>query len=140
MRFCFLLSRRSFVAVICAAVLFILISGELKTALIPKIKDGADNLGRVNYILSLGYKVEETPILVKETVLPSNYPETFNQYILLQNSAGFPFEQFKGEKIVIYEYEDIQGNVISIVVSNGEIIGGHVLDGTSYEIKPLKKG
>lgn len=138
MKFYFLLSRRSFVAVICATVLFVLLLGEFKTAILPKTKDGLDNFSRVNYILSLGYKVEETPLSVKETVLPQIFPQDFRNYLSLQKDDGFPFEQFNGEEITVYDYADNQGNVITLVVSKGEIIGGHVLDGVTYKVKSLK--
>ncbi len=139
MKFYFLLSRRCFVAIVCAIFLLVLLLGELKAATNEKTKDGADNFSRVNFILSLGYKVKETPVSVKKTVLPQNYFEGFNEYVLMQTNTGFPFEQFKGENIDVFEYTDEEENFITLIVSNGQIIGGHISDGVNHKIKPLEE-
>ena len=134
-----MLSRNGFIAIISAVVLAFLLLGTLKTALIPEIRDGETNEIRVNYLLSLGYKVSETPVSFKETVVPNCYGKEYEKYLSLQAKAGFPLTDYKGNSVQIYEYKDDLDNKITLIVAEGKIIGGHVYSAETSEIKPLQK-
>ncbi len=138
MKVYFMLSRNSFVAVLCAVVLIFMLCVTFKTALIPKVKDGATNESRVNYILSLGYTVYETPVASKQTVIPESYGKVYEDYVALQTASGFPLGDFRGCSAWIYEYKDDLDNKITLIVAEDEVIGGHIIVDGSGEPKPLQ--
>ena len=139
MKVYFMLSRNGFIAIISAVLLVFLLLGTLKTALIPEIRDGATNESRVNYLLSLGYKVSETPVSFKETVVPNSYGKEYEKYLSLQAKSGFFLTDYKGHSVQIYEYKDDLNNKITLIVAECKIIGGHILIAEVSEIKPLQK-
>ncbi len=139
MKVYFMLSRNGFIAIICAVVLAFLLLGTLKTTLIPEIRDGDTNENRVNYLLSLGYKVSETPASFKETVVPNSYGDEYEKYLSLQAKSGFPLTDYKGNSVQIYEYKDDFDNKVTLIVAEGKIIGGHIFGAETGGIKPLQK-
>ncbi|MBE6769271.1 MAG: DUF4830 domain-containing protein [Ruminococcaceae bacterium] len=138
MKVYFMLSRNGFIAIISAVVLAFLLLGTLKIAVIPEIRDGITNESRVNYLLSLGHKVSETPVSFKETVVPNSYGAEYEKYLSLQTKSGFPLSDYKGNSVQIYEYEDDLNNRITLIVADGKIIGGHICSAEVNEIKPLQ--
>ncbi len=139
MKIYFMISRSGLVATISGLVLSLLLLGALKTALIPEIRDGDTNEGRVNYILSLGYKAHETPVSFKETVVPNSFGQEYEEYLSFQTKFGFPLADYKGQKVQIYEYKDDLDNKITLIIAEGKIIGGHIFGAEMSEMKPLQK-
>ena len=133
----FILSRNGFVATICVVLLTFLMLGVLKTALIPKPKDGDTNENRVNYLSALGYKVEETPIMTKETVIPFDFGDEFKEYLNFQKDSGFPLGDYLGEAVTVYKYKG-ENEMVTLIVFQGDVIGGHVENENGEG--PLEKG
>ncbi len=139
MKVYYLISHNNFIAIICVTVLLFMLCGQLKTILTPAPQDGATNAERVDYLLSLGYEVDETPVNQKQSVIPRKFGEAYEEYLLEQAEAGFPLEDYKGQNVSIFDYRDRNGEIITLIVSQNEIIGAHLTDKETAEFKPLKK-
>ena len=73
--------------VLAAAV--ILLAGALGRRSGGSVIRAGTNEERVAYLQSLGWEVEETPILEQEITLPKEFPDVLDQYNELQRQQGF---------------------------------------------------
>jgi hypothetical protein len=63
------------------------------------------NEDRVAYLESFGWKVNPTAIAVEELLIPSEFDDTYDEYLALQTSQGFDLTRYKGKKVKRYAYE-----------------------------------
>jgi hypothetical protein len=84
------------------------------------------------YLSSLGWKVEEEPIEVKEIVIPREFTGVYADYIELQKSQGYTIDQYGGMDAVRYtfrvlNYPSGEDNIVADVVVHGTtIIAGDI--------------
>ena len=75
--------------------------------------DGADaaaidistNEGRVAFLGTYGWEVNETPVETQEVRIPEEMNEVFEKYNELQRSQGFDLSDFAGRQVKRYVYE-----------------------------------
>ncbi len=99
-----------------------------------------------------GWEIAEDPLEVKETVIPTEFNESYKQYNELQKKQNFNLEKYCGTRVKSWSYEIlnypgyensdgvIRGNLLTC---NGKIIGGDIcsielggfMHGFSPEIK-----
>ena len=99
--------RRGAVKVILFGVLaaaVILLAGALGRRSVRNVIRAGTNEERVAYLQSLGWEVEETPILEQEITLPKEFPDVLDQYNELQRQQGFDLEEYAGKKLTLYTY------------------------------------
>lgn len=123
---------------------FLVIGGTIavsknRTATVGNFKDislnGETAADRKAFFSQFGWTVSEDPIEVKETVIPSEFDESYLKYNELQKEQNFDLEKYKGVRVKSWSYEItnypgyentdsvIRGNLITL---NGKIIGGDI--------------
>ncbi len=136
--FLFLTKRKIFIAL---AVVLIAFSVAVKTVCTNFAQiSGATPKERLTYITSLGYNVEESSALGKQTVIPTVFSDVYKNYNKIQKSAGFDLTDYKGKSVTIYTYNILSSDKkLNLIVHKGTIIGGDVCDyALNGEMKPLK--
>jgi len=66
--------------------------------------DTAQNTKIVEYIESLGWEIERTPIEISYLRIPETFDAVFENYNLYQKEAGFDLTSFAGVRAVRYSY------------------------------------
>ena len=115
--------------VLAAAV--ILLAGALGRRSVRNVIRAGTNEERVAYLQSLGWEVEQTPILEQEITLPKEFPDVLNQYNELQRQQGFDLEEYAGKKLTLYTYRitnhpDAEEADASLYVYRSTLVGGDV--------------
>ena len=91
--------------------------------------------GEVAFLAQFGWTVSEEPLEVKETVIPEQFDETYQNYNELQKQQGLDLQPFQGERVKAWSYEitnypakDASDGVIraTLLVKDGVVIGGDV--------------
>lgn len=95
----------------------------------------AGNDDRLEYITSLGWAVEETPMETIEVIIPEEGDKVFDRYNELQMSQGFDLSKLSGKKVKKITYkvlnhpsgeEDVN---LTLYTYKKEIVGGDVSSG-----------
>ena len=138
------LTRTRLVAVCAALVLIVCICGRF-SAVSDLPKDGKTNEDRVNFAASVGCKVDETVLDIKNVYIPDEFSDVYEKYNLLQKQAGYDLSGYKGCSTKLYTYRVIEGGianketVINLIVYRDRIIGGDIsataLDGKMLPLK-----
>jgi len=98
------------------------------------IRTGADQIA---YLESLGWQVDDEPLLAETLLVPEEFDETYDEYLALQSGQGFDLTPYCGKKITRYTYEITNyptgeaGVQASILVFQNTIIGGEVISPTA---------
>lgn len=99
---------------------------------------------REEFLLSYDIQVDPTSSVAK-VMVPEEFDERFLDYNDMLKSTGFDLEPLRGETVTKCTYlvtnRPELGEVKAIVlVSDGFIVGGHLLDSKSGELYPLNHG
>lgn len=90
---------------------------------------------RAAFFSQFGWQVNETPIEIKEVVIPTEFDETYTKYNEIQKSQSLDLERYKGVRVKHFTYEIlnypgyssdcglIHGNIL---VYDNTVIGGDV--------------
>ena len=89
------------------------------------------NEERIAYLASLGWEVEEAPILEQEITLPKEFPDVLARYNELQRQQGFDLESCAGKKLTLYTYRvtnypDADEVDASLYVYRSKLVGGDI--------------
>lgn len=89
------------------------------------------NEERIAYLASLGWEVEEVPILEQEITLPKEFPDVLARYNELQRQQGFDLESCAGKKLTLYTYRvtnypDADEVDASLYVYRSKLVGGDI--------------
>ncbi len=139
--------KSDFIKKIClfaAVAVFAVIGGVIsvsnsETATVGNFSDvslkAENHTERSAFFASFGWEISEEPIEVKETVIPAEFDETYNEYNELQKSQGFNLEKYKNTRVKSWSYEilnypgyesgegTVRGNLL---VCDGKVIGGDI--------------
>ena len=144
MKLYFTLSRRILIFLCAACILVLLIASRFSQSInLPQ--NAVSNSQRVQYITSLGYAVEETPVTAKQIEIPYEFSEGYEQYNEIQKQANYDLCAYKGCEAWLYSYDVKNGDedkkrTVSLIVYNGRIIGADVCESEyNGKIFPLKK-
>lgn len=114
------------------------------TAAAIKVRSEADCL---NYIASLGYTAEGSPVEQKEVTIPRTFDAVYEEYNRIQQSCGFDLTAYRGRKVTLYTYAvtnypnqpDVR---CDLLVHRGKVIGGNLyttaIDGFMHGLKPAE--
>lgn len=105
---------------------------------------------RAEYLENLGWEIEETPLSVREVMIPQVFDGRFEEYSSLQSSQGFDIEKLRGSRVKLYTYRvtnypvENQSMVAELLVRNGRIVGGDICqageDGLMQGFDPAQFG
>ncbi len=140
MKFYFILSKRNLAVILAVIIITLLLLSQFLSVNAGGI-DGSTNAKRVNYLQSLGIKVDETATDIKDITIPENFSDVYENYNSLQMENGFNLKNFKGKPAKVYTYA-IHGDgetVVHLIICSDEIIGGDIaslkIDGNMTGLK-----
>ena len=90
---------------------------------------------RVAFFSQFGWQVNETPLEIKEVVIPTEFDETYTRYNEIQKEQKLNLENYKGVRVKMFSYEilnypgytDTDGVIHgNILVYDDTVIGGDV--------------
>lgn len=130
--------RKAIAAVVaCAAVLIlmILLISSLKGRPSPgeELITAASEEERAEYLRSLGWEIETSPMETLEFMLPQPLNDSYEEYNTLQKEQGFDLEPYAGMQVKRYSYrvlnypnypDDVQAD---LYLCGDVVIGGDIL-------------
>lgn len=104
---------------------------------------------RATFFSQFGWEVKETPLEIKEIVIPPEFDETYTKYNELQKQQNLNLEKYKGVRVKHFSYEvlnypgytDSPGMIhANILVYDNTVIGGDIcsieLNGFMHTFNP----
>lgn len=127
MKFYFILSKKNLAVILASVIIGFILVGQFLTAKAGGV-DGSTNAKRVNFLQSLGLKVNETATEIKDIIIPQNFSKVYENYNQLQTQNGFNLKNYRGKPAKIYTYsiDDDKENVAHLIVCDDKIIGGDI--------------
>lgn len=130
--------RKAIAAVVaCGAllILMILLISSLKSRPSPgeELITAASEEARAEYLRSLGWEIETSPMETLEFMLPQPLNESYEEYNALQKEQGFDLEPYAGMQVKRYSYrvlnypnypDDVQAD---LYLCGDVVIGGDIL-------------
>jgi hypothetical protein len=121
-----------FVILLCVglAVFFVIKAREEKA--LDEIFSMASNSERISFLNSQGWIVKPDPVREEVVTLPTEFNDTFSEYLKLQESQGFDLKKYSGEDVTIYVYDILnypdypEGIQANMIVNNDRLIGGEI--------------
>ncbi len=140
MKLYFIFTKKGLAVILVALIAIIIIIGQFSTISIGVV-DGSTNQKRVAYLSSLGLKVNETAVSVKNTRIPEKLSGIYEEYNEIQKSQGFNLSNFKGKDATHYSYSlsDKENITVNILVVDNKIIAGDITDNSNGKINALVK-
>ncbi|MDR0986364.1 MAG: DUF4830 domain-containing protein [Ruminococcus sp.] len=92
----------------------------------------ASNSERIGFLNSQGWIVKPDPVREEIVTLPTEFNDTFSEYLKLQESQGFDLVKYAGEDVTIYVYDILnypdypEGIQANMIVNNDRLIGGEI--------------
>ena len=108
----------------------------------PAAIAGSTTEEREAYLGRFGYQVDSQST-VAEVCVPEEFDSRFAEYNDMLKTLGFDLEPYKGKAVMKCSYTVTagaprSGNLTAVLlVHDGKIIGGHLLDGALQRIYPL---
>ena len=86
---------------------------------------------RAAYLTGFGWKIEETPLSVREVAIPRVFNAEFSEYSKLQSEQGFDFERLRGERVKLYTYRVTNYPAAGVteaelLIKDGRVVGGDI--------------
>lgn len=110
------------------------VSEEVSAVSYEKIKD---NENRIDFLSSLGWEVENTPIEDTTVQIPKEFDKVFGAYNELQRSQGLDLTEYAGKTVERYtykvtNYKEHEGTVYAnLLIYRGRVIGGDICSADS---------
>ena len=119
-------------ALILAAILLLGGGTDAPPATVPLQADSND--GRVQFLKSNGWTVEDSPVQSGQVKIPEGSSEVFDRYNLLQKGQGYDLSAYAGKTVMRYVYRinNYPGATApvyaTLLVHKNKVIGGDVTD------------
>lgn len=91
------------------------------------------NEERIDFLASFGWTAEQEPIETSETVIPTEFDETYEKYNALQKEQGYDLSAYKGKtatrytyKITNYPNESVKDVRVNMLIYENKLIGADV--------------
>lgn len=104
---------------------------QASAAVSPKgIKTNED---RLEFLTEYGWQANPEALAVEELLLPSEFDDSFSDYLSLQSAQGFDLAKYAGKRIKRYTYEITnhpsgEGTVhANLLVYKNTVVGGEIL-------------
>ena len=144
-------SKAKLIAVVCILALVICGTLALLGGKEPKADAALDldtNEGRIAFLNTYGWEVEEAPVETQDVRIPEEANEVFEKYNALQRSQGFDLSGFSGKQVKRYVYQITNhANAASpvyatLLIYKNAVIGGDITatdgDGMMHGFEPPK--
>ena len=91
------------------------------------------NDDRIRFLSDLGWQVAPEPAAVEELLLPSEFDDSYRDYLALQTEQGFDLTRLAGKRLKRYTYQvtnypgdagDVQ---VNLLIYKNSVVGGEVL-------------
>lgn len=108
-------------------------AGTAAVSASAQVRGIRDNDDRVSFLTGLGWEVSDAPISTEALLVPTEFDETYADYLALQAQQGFDLTQYCGKRIQRYTYSVYNhpsgeaGVQVSLLVYRSTIIGGEVV-------------
>ena len=120
-------------ALVAAALLgLILFLGNSQQTFRTDHQDLASNDGRVHFLKSFGWEVQNTPKESGQVLIPKESNEVFDRYNALQKCQNYDLSKFAGKKVMRYVYEvtnypgATQPVYATVLVYKNQVVGGDI--------------
>ena len=120
-------------ALVAAALLgLILILGNSQETFRTDHQDLASNDGRVHFLKSFGWEVQNSPKESGQVLIPQESNEVFDRYNALQKCQNYDLSKFAGKKVMRYVYEvtnypgATEPVYATVLVYKNQVIGGDI--------------
>lgn len=120
-------------ALVAAALLgLILFLGNSQQTFRTDHQDLASNDGRVHFLKSFGWEVQNTPKESGQVLIPKESNEVFDRYNALQKCQNYDLSKFAGKKVMRYVYEvtnypgATQPVYATVLVYKNRVVGGDI--------------
>jgi hypothetical protein len=76
--------------------------------------------------------VKPDPVREEEVVLPTEFNDTYTEYLKLQEAQGFDLAKYAGENVTIYVYDILnypdypEGIQADMIIAGNRLIGGEI--------------
>jgi hypothetical protein len=110
---------------------FFLLKAREEKAL-DEIFSMSSNSERISFLNSQGWIVKPDPVREEEVTLPTEFNDTYSEYLTLQASQGFNLPKYAGEDVTIYVYDILnypdypEGIEANMIISSNRLIGGEI--------------
>ena len=120
-------------ALVAAALLgLILFLGNSQQTFRTDHQDLASNDGRIHFLKSFGWEVQNTPKESGQVLIPKESNEVFDRYNALQKCQNYDLSKFAGKKVMRYVYEvtnypgATQPVYATVLVYKNQVVGGDI--------------
>lgn len=120
-------------ALVAAALLgLILFLGNSQQTFRTDHQDLASNDGRVHFLKSFGWEVQNAPKESGQVLIPKESNEVFDRYNALQKCQNYDLSKFAGKKVMRYVYEvtnypgATQPVYATVLVYKNQVVGGDI--------------
>ncbi len=138
-----LLTKKRVAVILAVMVLGLILAGQFLSAGANQI-DLSTNEKRVQYINTLGIKLQSDDFTQKQVVIPQTFNKVYNNYNDLQLKAGFNLKNYCGKQVTIFTYNIDSQTVVNLITFNEKLIGGDVaslkIDGQMTALKEIENG
>jgi hypothetical protein len=92
----------------------------------------ASNSERIGFLNGQGWIVKPDPVREEAVTLPTEFNDTYSEYLKLQDSQGFDLKKYAGENVTIYVYDILnfpdypEGIQANMIIANDRLIGGEI--------------
>lgn len=139
----FLLTKKRIAVILAVLSLGLILAGQFLSVTAGET-DISTNEKRVNYIHTLGVKLQSDSFTQKEVTIPQSFSKVYNNYNALQQKAGFNLLNYRGKCVVIYTYNIDSQTVVNLIAYKGKLIGGDIaslkIDGQMTALKENEDG
>ena len=138
-----LLTKKRLAVVLAAVVLAFILAGQFLSVGANQI-DLSTNEKRVQYINTLGIKLQSDDFTQKQVVIPQTFNKVYDNYNNLQLKSGFNLKNYSGKQVTIFTYNIDSQTVVNLITFNNKLIGGDVaslkIDGEMTALKENTNG
>ena len=138
-----LLTKKRLAVVLAAVVLALVLVGQFLSAGASQT-DLSTNEKRVQYINTLGIKLQSDDFTQKQVVIPQTFNKVYDNYNNLQLKSGFNLKNYCGKQVTIFTYNIDSQTVVNLITFNNKLIGGDVaslkIDGQMTALKENTNG
>ena len=117
------------------------------SAELMKIDASGEN-GRIEFIETLGYTVNDTNVSKQTSVIPKEFDIALEKYNNLQRSQGFDLTKYTGKKLTGYTYEvssfpdgstNADNYLATVIVYGNKVVGADLCCVEKGDVLPLVK-
>ncbi len=140
MKFYLIFTKKGLAVILALTVLALIIIGQF-SSVNKGYADASTHQKRMEFLSYYKIAVNETPISVKETILPQEMSGNFKEYNRIIVKGGFNLTDFCGKSVTIYSYEIISSpeKTVDLILCDNKIIAGNITDKLKGEIAPIVK-